>query len=190
MPRLEIIIASTRPGRVGRTVGDWFAEAAREHGGFDVHVTDLAELDLPFHDEPHHPAQHNYVHDHTKRWSEIITAADAVVFVMPEYNFSFSGVLKNAVDFLYREWAYKPVGFVSYGGASGGMRAVHAFRPVMSTLRAYPLAASVAIPFVRNHLDENGVFSATSEVEGAAKTMLDELAKLAPVMAQLHSPAQ
>src|SRR4051812_1667157 len=87
MPRLLIVIASTRPGRAGKPIGDWFTGVAREHGGFDVDVAALAELNLPFHDESAHPRTGNYTHDHTKAWSAQVAAADAVVFVMPEYNY-------------------------------------------------------------------------------------------------------
>src|SRR5690242_5860222 len=84
--RLLIIIASTRPGRVGLPVGQWFSERAREHGGFEVSVADLAELALPFMDEPNHPRLRLYTHQHTKEWSALVDAADAFVFVSPEYN--------------------------------------------------------------------------------------------------------
>ena len=81
MPTLLIIIASTRPDRGGQAVADWFIPVAREHGGFDVEVADLAEIDLPLLDEPKHPRLREYTHKHTKRWSEIVDAADAFVFV-------------------------------------------------------------------------------------------------------------
>ncbi|HZZ96267.1 MAG TPA: NAD(P)H-dependent oxidoreductase, partial [Jatrophihabitantaceae bacterium] len=113
MPRLLIVTASTRPGRIGPAISRWFEQVAREHGGFEVEVADLAELNLPFLDEANHPRLGRYDHEHTKRWSAIVDRADAVVFVMPEYNYSFSAPLKNAFDFLHREWRYKPVGFVS-----------------------------------------------------------------------------
>src|SRR6185437_13398474 len=119
MPTLQVIIASTRPGRVGPIVGDWFLALARQHGGFDVQVSDLAELALPLMDEPHHPRLKQYQHEHTRNWSARVDAADAFVFVMPEYNYTFTAPLKNAIDYLHTEWAYKPVGFVSYGGISG-----------------------------------------------------------------------
>ncbi len=129
--KLLVIIASTRPGRIGPTIADWFVGQATEHGGFDVEVADLAEIDLPLLDEPAHPATGKYVHQHTKDWSALVDSADAFVFVMPEYNHSYTAPLKNAIDYLNREWAYKPVGFVSYGGVSGGLRAVQAIKPVI-----------------------------------------------------------
>ena len=185
MPRVLVVIASTRPGRAGRAIGDWFVDVARAHSGFDVDVADLAELDLPFHDEPAHPRLGRYEHDHTKRWSEQVAAADAVVFVMPEYNFSFSAPLKNAFDYLHEEWKYKPVGFVSYGGVSGGMRAVQQFKQVVTTLTMLPVPVQVALTNFGQHLDD-GVFRPGEGAEGAAKTMLDELVRVAPALATLR----
>ncbi len=119
MPRLTIVIASTRPGRVGLPVARWFEAQAIAHGGFDVEVADLAELKLPLMDEPNHPRLHTYVHQHTRDWSALVDASDAFVFVMPEYNNGYTAPLKNAIDYLHDEWFYKPVGLVSYGGVAG-----------------------------------------------------------------------
>src|SRR4051812_15701392 len=94
-PTLLIIIASTRPGRVGLPVGEWIRDRALAHGAFNVEVADLAEINLPFMDEPHHPRLGNYVHQHTKDWSARVAAADAVIFVTPEYNYGFTAPLKN-----------------------------------------------------------------------------------------------
>ena len=118
--QLDVIVASTRPGRVGVHVGRWFHEVAREHSGFETHWIDLAEVGLPLVDEPKHPRLRDYQHEHTKRWSAIVDAADAFVLVTPEYNYSPTPALTNAIDTVLHEWAYKPVGFVSYGGVSGG----------------------------------------------------------------------
>ncbi len=100
--------ASTRPGRIGPSFGDWFADVAAAHGGFDVEKIDLAEVNLPFVDEPSHPKLRAYQHQHTKDWSAMIERADAYVFVTPEYNYGYNAVLKNALDFLAHEWADKP----------------------------------------------------------------------------------
>src|SRR5215471_636365 len=91
---LLVVVASTRPGRIGLPVSEWFVEAAKQHGGFQVTVADLAEENLPLLDEPHHPRLRQYQHDHTKRWSEKVAAADAIVFVIPEYNYSLGAPLK------------------------------------------------------------------------------------------------
>ena len=112
-------------------------------GGFTVEVLDLAEIGLPMLDEPNHPRLGNYTHEHTKAWSASIAAADAFVFVMPEYNYSFNAPLKNAIDYLWAEWQHKPVGLVSYGGVSGGLRAAQKVRQVVTSLSMVPLVEAV-----------------------------------------------
>src|ERR1700722_1138798 len=118
MPKLMIVIASTRPGRVGLPVGEWFHGRAREHAGFDVAMVDLAELELPLLDEASHPRLRQYTKQHTREWSAMVDDADAFVFVTSEYNHGYPAALKNAIDYLHHEWQYKPVGFVSYGGVA------------------------------------------------------------------------
>lgn len=184
--KLLVVIASTRPGRVGKPVADWFVDQARAHSGFDVELADLAELALPLLDEPGHPRFGNYIHDHTRTWSALVAGADAVVFVMPEYNHSFNAALKNAIDYLHAEWAYKPVGFVSYGGMSGGIRAVAAIRQVVTTLRMVPVTDAVAIPMVTSMVSDDG-FQPTDVVSNSAKVMLDELVKVAEALHPLHA---
>jgi len=174
-PLLEIVIASTRPGRVGLPVAEWFLERALAHGGFAVEVVDLAQVDLPLFDEPRHPILHDYVHQHTKDWSATIERADAFVFVMPEYNFAFNAALKNAIDYLHREWHYKPVGFVSYGGVAAGTRAVQMLKQVVTALKMAPLYEAVNIPFVSQFLDEQKRLQPNETLVTAAQTMLDEL---------------
>ena len=113
---------SRRP-RKGPAVAAWFEQVAREQGKFEVEPIDLKAVNLPLLDEPEHPRLRRYKHEHTKAWSATVQRADAFVFVTPEYNFSMPPSLVNAVDYLVHEWNYKPVGFVSYGGVSGGLRA-------------------------------------------------------------------
>ncbi|WP_375497828.1 NADPH-dependent FMN reductase [uncultured Jatrophihabitans sp.] len=186
---LQIVIASTRPGRIGAVIGEWFTGVAKEHGGFDVEVTDLKTLDLPFHDEPGHPMSGKYEHQHTKDWSATVARSDAFVFVLPEYNHGFSAPLKNAIDFLHREWAYKPVGFVSYGGVAGGTRAVQGLKEVVTTLRMTPVTEGVVLPMVRGLLDDEG-FHPTEPISQSATAVLDELAKVAPALATIRGGAE
>ena len=174
MPTLQILIASTRPGRLGLPVAEWFEERARAHGGFDIDVADLAEIALPFMDEPKHPRLREYAHQHTKDWAARVEAADAFVFVMPEYNYGFNAPLKNAIDYLHVEWAHKPVGFVSYGGVSAGTRAVQMVKQVVTTLKMLPLATAVSIPFVFQFM-KDGVLEPNETMDDAATAMLDEL---------------
>ncbi len=174
MLRLSVVIASTRPGRVGLPVGTWFAEAARAHGGFDVTLEDLAERALPVFDEPKHPRLRQYEHDHTRRWSEAVEAADAFVFVAPEYNHGPTPALVNALTYLVQEWARKPAAFVTYGGVSGGVRGAQSMKAILTTFKIMPLPESVTIPFVQQHLAE-GAFKPNEQHEAAVAPMLDEL---------------
>ncbi|MDX6243263.1 MAG: hypothetical protein QOE76_986 [Frankiales bacterium] len=176
MPVLKIIIASTRPGRVGASVGAWITSVARQHQGFTVEVLDLAEIALPLMDEPHHPRFAKYTQDHTKAWSASIAGADAFVFVMPEYNYSFTAPLKNAIDYLFAEWQHKPVGLVSYGGVSGGLRAAQQIKQVVTTLSMMPLVEAVTIPMVAS-LVVDGVLQPTEPMELSAGAMLDSLVR-------------
>jgi NAD(P)H-dependent FMN reductase len=173
-PRLLIIIGSTRPGRIGLPIGRWFADRAVEHGAFDVDVADLGEVGLPLLDEPRHPRLGQYEHDHTKAWSARVDAADAVVLVTPEYNHGYPAPLKNALDYLHREWQHKPVGFVSYGGVAAGTRAVALLKPVVLALQMVPVVQTVAIPLAGRRVAD-GVFTAPEGLDGAATAMLDAL---------------
>lgn len=179
MPCLQIVVASSRPGRVGDRFARWFEAQAGSHGGFDVEVVDLAEVALPFFDEPAHPRTGQYVHEHTKAWSATVSRADAFVLVAPEYNHGYNAVLKNALDFLHHEWADKPVGFVSYGGVAAGTRMVQALKPVLVALRMVPVVESVNIPFHIQFLTADGGVAANEVLVESARAMLDELARTA-----------
>jgi NAD(P)H-dependent FMN reductase len=181
MLKLSVIIASTRPGRVGLPVARWVTEAARRHGRFEVSVADLKEIALPMLDEPKHPRLRQYEHAHTKAWSALVAAQDAFVVVTPEYNYSAPPALVNALDYLLVEWGYKPVAFVSYGGISGGTRSVQMTKQIVTSMRMVPIVDAVTIPFVANHV-QNDAFAPADAHEGAAKTMLDELHRWAETL--------
>jgi NAD(P)H-dependent FMN reductase len=187
LPTLSIVIASTRPGRVGRTVGDWFAGKAREHAGFESQIVDLAEVNLPFLDEPKHPHLHQYEHEHTKRWSATVAASDAFAFVTPEYDYTMPATLLNAIQFLYDEWNYKACGFVSYGGVSGGTRSVQMAKQIVTSVKMMPMAEAVHIPFVAKEL-KDGVYTGSKPHDAAAKAMLDELARWTGALSVLRRP--
>ncbi|MFE3515806.1 NADPH-dependent FMN reductase [Streptomyces sp. NPDC059166] len=189
MPRLHVIIASTRPGRTGPAVADWFTAVAEKHGGFDIRVVDLAEVGLPLLDEPNHPAAREYTKQHTKDWSATVDEADAFVFVAPEYNYGINAALKNAIDYLYFEWQYKPVGIVSYGNTSAGLRAAQMTKQVVTTLKMVPVTESVAIHFIGSHIGDDGSFTGTEAMAEAATGMLDEIAKLAEALRPLRESA-
>lgn len=185
-PTLQIIITSTRPGRVGLPVAEWFRGRAVDQGAFEVEVVDLAEVNLPFMDEPNHPRLRQYTHQHTRDWSATIERAGAFVFVMPEYNYGFNAPLKNAIDCLHHEWQYKPVGFVSYGGVAAGTRAVQMIKQVVTTLKMTPVFEAVSIPFVQQFIDAEGRLQANEVMEQAATAMLDELYRLTMALAPLR----
>ncbi|GAA5125736.1 NADPH-dependent FMN reductase [Pseudonocardia adelaidensis] len=174
-PVLEVIIGSTRPGRAGLPVGRWIAEYAAKTGRFEVEIVDLAEIGLPMLDEPNHPGARQYTKGHTEDFSAIISRADAFVLVTPEYNHGYPAPVKNALDFLLHEWAHKPIGLVSYGGVSGGVRAVHALKPVLAFLKMIPVAEGVIIPFVSTFIEGSGDerrFVPNEVVESSADAML------------------
>ena len=188
-PILQIIVASTRPGRVGLPVARWFEEVAVAQGAFDVEWVDLAVVGLPLFDEPNHPVAGKYTQPHTIAWSETVGRGDAFVIVHPEYNHSYNAAIKNALDYLHVEWNYKPVGFVSYGGVSAGVRAMTALKPVVAALRMTPVIEAVNIPFVTQFIDDEGHFVPNEQLELGAAGMLAELAKLEGALRPLRSAA-
>jgi NAD(P)H-dependent FMN reductase len=185
MPLLEVIVASTRDQRVGRIIADWFVAHARAHGSFDVELLDLRELALPLLDEPHHPRFKRYEHAHTKAWSAIVDRADAFVFVTPEYNYGCPPALVNAIDYLWAEWQYKPLGFVSYGGISGGTRSAQMTKLIATTVKLIPIPEAVTIPLVAQHI-KDGAFDSTDKHTGSIAPMLVELRRWTDALAGLR----
>jgi NAD(P)H-dependent FMN reductase len=187
MPKLYIIAVSTRPGRAGFPLSTWILERARAHGGFDVALVDLKEENLPMFDESRHPRLRQYEHEHTKLWSAKIDAADAFIFVTPEYDHGAPPSLVNALIYLVHEWAHKPVGFVSYGGPAGGTRAVQMIKPMMVALKMVVLLESVGAPLFADRIDDQGVFHASEFQETHAKMMLDALEKWTKALAAMRA---
>jgi NAD(P)H-dependent FMN reductase len=165
-----IVIGSTRPGRVGAQIGAWLAGRA----GPDADLIDLAELRLPFLDEPEHASTGRYAWPHTRRWSARIAACDALVLLTPEYNSSFPAPLKNALDFLYHEWRGKSVAVVGYGGMSSGGRAVASLLPVVVHLGMVPVG-TLLVPF-RQYLVA-GDFRPSETLTADADALLGQLAR-------------
>jgi NAD(P)H-dependent FMN reductase len=122
-PSIAVVVGSNRPLRICPKIAAWVQRALSAAGLHEVELVDLQEIGLPFLDEPIMPAQHRYEHEHTARWSELVRSYDGFVFVFPQYNWGYPAVLKNALDFLYDEWADKPAGLVSYGSRGGGLAA-------------------------------------------------------------------
>jgi len=186
---LQVVIASTRQGRKGASVATWFERQARQHAKFNIELVDLALVNLPLFNEPEHPRLRHYQHDHTRRWSALVDKADAFVFVTPEYNFSTPPALVNALDYLVQEWAYKAVGFVSYGGISGGTRSVQMTKQIVTALKMVPLYEAVTLPFFTKFLDPaTGVFTPEETHDKAAATMLNELVRWTEALSTLRQP--
>jgi NAD(P)H-dependent FMN reductase len=184
--KLNIVVCSTRPGRVGLSVAKWFEGVTVQHAKFACELVDLAEFNLPVYNEPNHPRFQKYQHDHTKKWSACVSAADAFVFVTPEYNYGPPPSLLNALDYVYVEWNYKPASFVSYGGMSGGVLARQTAKLTLTTLKMVPIVEAVAIPMVPKQLNEAGQFTANDGQISAASAMLDELFRWAEALKPLR----
>jgi NAD(P)H-dependent FMN reductase len=186
-PKLHVIVVSTRPGRGGIAVGRWAHEQASRQGAFETTLVDLAEMNLPLYDEPNHPRLRKYTHQHTKNWSAIVEAADAYVVVTPEYNYGMPPSLLNAFEYVYHEWAYKPLGFISYGGISGGIRSVQMAKLVATTLHMMPIPEGVPIPFYTHHV-KDGIFEGTDVHLKSLNDMLAELARWTAALAPMRAP--
>lgn len=177
MPLLQVIIASTRPGRVGLPMGEWISAYAERNSDFGVELVDLAVVNLPNYDESKHPAMRDYDHAHTKAWAATIDRADAFLFVIPEYNFFAPPALVNALDFIYAEWAYKPAGIVSYGGVSAGLRSAQSVKQLLQALKIVAIPEAVSVPFVKNFLAEDGTIHPNEAMTDGADKMLAEVAR-------------
>ncbi|MFG1946295.1 GNAT family N-acetyltransferase [Nonomuraea sp. NPDC048826] len=178
--RVVVLGCSTRPGALGPRIQRWLLEAVAGRAaelGVELVPVSLAELNLPFLDEEEHPSSGLYRHGHTKRWSAIVEAADGFIAVTPEYNYGMPATLKNALDYLSREWAWKPIGFVSYGNTSAGTRSVQHAKQVVTTLRLVPLGATVAIR-IGEAVRDGGLVPDPAR-DGAAVEVLEELVRVA-----------
>lgn len=183
MARVMIIVASVREGRVGLPIGRW---VEKELGSRDVEIdwADLKELNLPFMDEPNHPAMQQYTKEHTKAWAERVTAADAFIWVTPEYNHTYTASLKNAIDYLVHEWRGKAVAFVSYGGQSAGTRGVAGLGETLTYLGMSRPQANVEIAHPWGDVTDAGVYQPDEGVGDALKATVDEIVETANAHAE------
>jgi NAD(P)H-dependent FMN reductase len=171
--RVAIIIGSTRPGRNGEAVGKWIHEIAKKRNNVDFELIDVRDFNLPLLDEPIPPSMGKYSKEHTKAWSVKIDSFDAYIFVTAEYNHGIPGSLKNAIDFLYKEWNNKVAGFVSYGSA-GGVRVVEQLRLVMAELKVATVRAQVTLSLFTDFENFSNFRPAPFQVK-SANAMLDEV---------------
>ena len=187
MPRIGIILGSTRPGRNGEQVAQWVLDAASARSDAEYELVDLLDYPLPHLDEPIPPSLGQYQNDHTKQWAEKIASLDGFVMVTPEYNHSTSGVLKNAIDYLFAEWANKAVGFVSYGGV-GGARATEHLRLIAGELQMADVRQQVALSLM-TEFENFSVFKPGEYNLAALHTMLDQVVAWSAALAPLRMSA-
>jgi len=173
MIRVGIIIGSTRPGRRAEAVARWVHGIAAKRSDAEFELVDVQEFNLPLLDEALPPSRGQYAHEHTKAWSAKIASFDAYVIVTPEYNHGPSGALKNAIDFLFREWNNKSAGFVSYGSA-GGVRAVEQLRLVMGELMVADVRQQVILSLFTD-FENFAAFKPAALHEKSVGVMLDQV---------------
>ncbi|OGE25667.1 hypothetical protein A3C26_01745 [Candidatus Daviesbacteria bacterium RIFCSPHIGHO2_02_FULL_39_12] len=190
MIRIKIITGSVRPGRFNIQPATWIYEIAKKRIDMEAELLDLLNINLPFLDESVPPSQRQYSKGHTKKWSKIIKEADGFIFVTPEYNHGVSPVLKNAVDYLFYEWHYKPVSFISYGSLAAGSRAVEHWRGIAAEIKMYDLREQVMLSNYWENLDENGKYQFNDAHEKSANTMLDALTFWARKMKEARAELQ
>ncbi len=184
--RIAIVTGSTRPGRNNEAVARWVHRLAQQRTDALYELVDIADYQLPLFDEPMSPMSGKYTKPHTRAWSETVASFDGYVFVTPEYNHSVPGALKNAIDFLYREWNNKAAGFVSYGG-SGGVRAAEHLRLVMSELMVATVRAQVMLSLVTD-FEHFTSFKPLPQREAEVTAMLDQLVSWASALKAVRAP--
>jgi NAD(P)H-dependent FMN reductase len=173
MIRIGIILGSTRPGRNGEAVARWVYEIAQKRSDAEFELVDIKDFNLPLLDEPVPPSLGQYTKEHTKAWAAKVGSFDAYVFVTPEYNHATSAALKNAIDFLYKEWNNKAAGFVGYGGASG-TRAVENLRLIMGEMQVADVRAQVGFSLYTD-FENFSVFKPAPQQEQSVNAMLDQV---------------
>jgi len=173
MIKIAIIIGSTRPGRKAEAVARWVHGIATKRSDAEFELVDIKDFNLPLLDEPMPPAAGKYSQPHTRAWAAKVASFDGYVFVTPEYNHGPSGALKNAIDYLYREWNNKAAGFVGYGSA-GGTRAVEQLRLVMGELLVADVRAQVALSLFTD-FENFSTFKPAPMHEKSVNVMLDQV---------------
>jgi NAD(P)H-dependent FMN reductase len=173
MVKIAVIVGSTRPGRKAEAVARWVLDIAQKRNDASYELVDVDQFKLPLLDEPVPPSMGQYSHPHTKAWAERIMPFDGFVFVTPEYNHGTSGALKNAIDYLYKEWNNKAAGFVAYGSA-GGTRAVEHLRLVMGELQVADVRAQVMLSLYTD-FENFTVFKPAPTHEKSVGAMLEQV---------------
>ena len=179
LPRIAVVIGSNRPRRICPEIAAWVQRALRAAELHEVELVDLQEIDLPFLDEPIMAARGRYAHEHTARWSELVRSYDGFVFVFPQYNWGYPAVLKNALDFLYHEWADKPAGLVTYGSRGGGLAATQ-LKQVLQGLHMRSTETNIELKTDEAMLTDDGNFH---DIDAA---FADHLAQVTALATELN----
>ncbi len=187
MPRIAVVTGSTRPGRHNEAVARWVHGIAEQRTDGQFELVDIADYALPLLDEGTPPAMAKYTKPHTKVWSEKIASFDGYVFVTPEYNHGISGALKNAIDYLNREWHNKAAGFVSYGGGASGARAVEQLRLVLAELQVATVRAQALLSFFTD-FEEFTTFKPLPKRSAEVGAMLDQVVSWATALRTVRQP--
>ncbi len=187
MVTIGVIIGSTRPNRNGEQVARWVLDTANRRDDAAFELVDLRDYPLPHLDEPLPPSMGQYQNDHTQEWAATVASFDGFVMVTPEYNHGTSGVLKNALDYLYAEWNNKAVGFVSYG-AAGGARAVEHLRLVAGELQMADVRQQVVLSLI-TEFENFSVFRPGDYNVAALETLLDQVVAWSAALAPLRLSA-
>ncbi|MDX6287101.1 MAG: hypothetical protein QOG53_2586 [Frankiales bacterium] len=185
MPKIGVILGSTRPGRNGEQVARWVMDIASRRDDAEFDLLDLADYPMPHLDEPLPPSMGQYQNQHTQEWAATIDQYDGFIMVTPEYNHSTSGVLKNAIDYLYAEWNNKAVGFVSYG-AVGGARAAEHLRLVSGELKMADVRTQVALSMITDFENYSKLTPNDRHVQ-ALNTLIDEVIAWSAALAPLRA---
>ncbi|MBL7254885.1 NADPH-dependent FMN reductase [Paractinoplanes lichenicola] len=172
MTKIGIILGSTRPGRNGEAVAKWVYDVAAKRTDAEFELVDLLDYNLPHLDEAIPPSMGQYSQPHTIEWAKKIDSFDGFVFVTPEYNHSTSGALKNAIDFLFKEWNNKAAGFVGYGSV-GGARAVEHLRLIAGELMIADVRAQVLLSLATD-FENYSTFLPSERQEQALGAVLDQ----------------
>ncbi|MBT0773431.1 NAD(P)H-dependent oxidoreductase [Kineosporia sp. J2-2] len=182
--RIAVIIGSTRQGRFAPTVADWFMSEAGQRAELDFDLIDLADSQLPAHLASSAPPGSA---EALREFTERLDAADGFVIVVPEYNHSYPAVLKSAIDWSYTQWQAKPVGFVSYGGRAGGIRAVEHLRQVFCEMHATTLRDNISFHGGASQFGPDGRPLDAQDASAAAAVMLDQLTWWALALAEARA---
>ena len=187
MLRIAIVTGSTRPGRNNEAVANWVYSISKERKDAEFELVDIAKYKLPLLDEAMPPVFGQYAHEHTKAWSAKIDSFDAYVFVTPEYNHSTSAALKNAIDYLFREWNNKAAGFVSYGGHAGGARATEHLRLIMAEVMVATVRASVLLSLLTD-FENYRIFKPNPQHEKELHALFDQVVAWGGALKALREP--